>query len=365
MEMGLDGFFQPGLRKGSSGIVKDEAVKVCPAINISSSNQSANVWGEAVKIREAWSSDGLVRKMASSGGIISTLAIYLVEKKFVGGVLHVGSDSKAPLTSKFKVSKTRNEILANSGSKYSPALIFSDLFAQLKGIDGKVVFIGKPCDIIGLNNLICIYPELGEKIAFRISFFCGGMPSLNATKRLVRQAGEIDELEHLRYRGKGWPGFFTAKFKTGKVHKLPYEESWGRALGRDLAYRCKICPDGIGLSADIVVGDAWETKDGYPSFEERPGKSFVILRNKKSLNLFNEVEKDGYIQSSDYCGDQIRKIQRYQYERRVYSPYRLLPVILRFPLLFRINNLSLLSMFRLGNWKTGIGNFIGSLRRSL
>lgn len=69
---------------------------------------------------------------------------------------------------------------------------------------------------------------------------------------------------------------------------MTYNDSWGKILGRELGFRCKICPDGIGMLADISSGDSWNTKDGYPDFTEGDGKTFVLYAQIKDGNCLRK-----------------------------------------------------------------------------
>lgn len=71
-----------------------------------------------------------------------------------------------------------------------------------------------------------------------------------------------------------------------------------------------------GLLADIASGDSWNTKSGYPDFTEADGKNFCFMRTEKGLKLFKEAEEAGYIITEALNEDNVRDMQRYQYERR-------------------------------------------------
>lgn len=87
--------------------------------------------------------------------------------------------------------------------------------------------------------------------------------------------------------GEVWPGNFCAKFENGDKYEVSYNDSWGKILGKSLGFRCKICPDGIGMLADVAVGDSWNTKDGYPDFTESDGKCFCMIRTDKGQQIMN------------------------------------------------------------------------------
>ena len=123
-------------------------------------------------------------------------------------------------------------------------------------------------------------------------------------------------IRNLVYRGNGWPGYFSFMDKNGISYQKTYNDSWGKKLNRYLNFRCKICPDGIGLQADIAVGDAWETKNGYPDFSEKEGHSLIIARTAIGEKLLHDAIKDQAIVCNDLALDKIQMMQPYQFARR-------------------------------------------------
>ena len=105
---------------------------------------------------------------------------------------------------------------------------------------------------------------------------------------------DLGKLNELRYRGNGWPGNWSATYRNsdGDItqNQTTYAKSWGY-LQKYRQWRCYICPDHTGEFADIAVGDPW-----YRKVEEgEPGKSLLIARTKKGLEVIKAAEKDGYI----------------------------------------------------------------------
>ena len=151
---------------------------------------------------------------------------------------------------------------------------------------------GKPCEISALRAA-----DLTEQPPLLLSFFCAGTPSQDATEKLVSDLGGplVDRLTSLRYRGEGWPGRFVATFDGGKV-SADYEQSWGSTLGPATQWRCKICPDGIGESADVVAADSWDTDArGYPVFDEGAGQSALIARTPRGVAAVLAAEAAGFL----------------------------------------------------------------------
>ncbi len=123
-------------------------------------------------------------------------------------------------------------------------------------------------------------PMVAASFPVILSFFCAGVPSHAGGLELLAALGlDHGDVASFRYRGMGWPGRATATLRDGSERSMSYHDSWGGILSRHVQLRCKICPDGIGMTADIVCADAWECDDaGYPIFAEAPGVSLIVAR---------------------------------------------------------------------------------------
>lgn len=362
MELDSRGYYVPRidipLSKNEDKSFKD----FCPAISVIGSS-AKDFWGPLVSVREAWSSDDVIRKKAASGGVVTSLAIYILENRMVDAVLQVGVCDNHYLYNELKISRTREQIVNNAQSRYAPALSLNNLKEILDTTSGIYLFIGKPCDIAGVRNFLSLYPQYRHRIKMTISIFCAGMPSYNSTVRCWKMSGRDNDPVSIKYRGDGWPGFFVAKWSDSKVFKLTYTESWGKVLGRDLKFRCKICPDGIGSLSDIAVGDSWNTKDGYPDFEEGDGRCFVFLRTQLGCNIFDAAVSGKFVVSRDLNIHEIKIMQPYQYERRKLAGWRYIAVQIVTGCLLNYKNLGMLRFACMANLKVGLKNLLGTLRR--
>jgi coenzyme F420 hydrogenase subunit beta len=356
------GFYVPTmysqLTKQENRLIKS----LCPGIHVESSMNNGP-WGSILQINEAWSTNEAIRFKAASGGVITSLAIFLLENKCVDAILHVGVKKDSYLYNELKISRSRDEIIDNAQSRYAPALIFNSIKQILDSTNEIFAFIGKPCDIAALKNFLRLYPHYKGRVKYCFSIFCAGMPSYKATEKVWKLSGKNEEPISLRYRGEGWPGNFCAKFSDGTTFQVSYNDSWGKVLGRNLGFRCKICPDGIGMLADIAVGDSWNTKNGYPDFTESKGRSFCMIRNASGLEIFQKAVSLGYICSRDLGIDRIKELQPYQYERRKIQGFRLLPVQLITRRLLNFKGLGIYTLALKYNLNKGIRESYGTLRR--
>jgi coenzyme F420 hydrogenase subunit beta len=170
------------------------------------------------------------------------------------------------------------------------------------------VFIGKPCDVSGLRPAHNINPQLVQKTALAIGFFCAGTPSTKGTLELLK-SHRIDptSIEDFRYRGIGWPGMATAHFKdqTKPPFKLTYHESWG-FVNQYRPFRCYLCPDLTAEAADISVGDPWYREIG----EHEPGRSLILIRTLRGRKIFHQAIKQGYVTAEQCTPDIILRSQK-------------------------------------------------------
>ena len=363
MHLTQRGFYRPEI---TGEECDDKICRICPGITIQNQNRGKHfsIWGYVEQVSNAWAADSDIRRQSSSGGVTFALAIYLLESHKVDGVLHVGVQEGTYLYNKLYISRNRNDVLTRNASRYAPAEVFNhiiDIFEADK--KETFAFIGKPCDIAAMQNFITAYPKYNHKIQYYLAIFCAGMPSYKATDKALSTFNKSERPQALRYRGDGWPGYFTATYKDGTSCRMTYNESWGKILGRDLGFRCKICPDGIGLLADIASGDSWNTKNGYPDFTEADGKNFCFIRTNKGVKLFKEAEEKGYIVTEHLNINEIQHMQRYQYDRRHLVGWRIATVQCLTGGILNYNGLGFYRTALRGNMVRGIKDALGTAKR--
>lgn len=296
--------------------------QVCPGATVSpwtlsDAPQVHPFWGPHVRVLTGHSTDPEIRHTASSGGALSALALFLLRSGEVDRVLHVGMDPERPLETRVLRSTDRDDILATAGSRYAPVSPLEGLRAELEA-PGRILFIGKPCDVGAMRQLMRADPAVAARFPYLLSFFCAGTPSQDGTDRIVRALGlEPGEVAHFRYRGDGWPGFASAATADGRSARLSYAASWGDILSKEVQFRCKICPDGVGGAADVAAADAWYGGEtGYPEFEEADGRSLILTRTGKGDALVAAAEAAGALRTEPLAIDEIRLMQPSQANRK-------------------------------------------------
>jgi coenzyme F420 hydrogenase subunit beta len=160
------------------------------------------------------------------------------------------------------------------------------------------VFVGKPCDVAGATRLAAEDEVLSAGIGLSMSIFCAGTPSLAATHELLTHLGvqENDSVLEVRYRGRGWPGRMTVRFRDGssglvQTASTSYAEGWGDILQKHTQWRCRLCADHLGDHADLSIGDPWYR----PVTDGDPGQSLIVVRTERGRRILQEAMQAGVV----------------------------------------------------------------------
>ncbi|SFJ56845.1 Coenzyme F420 hydrogenase/dehydrogenase, beta subunit C-terminal domain [Celeribacter neptunius] len=295
---------RPQFSDGIAPALIREACAVCPTITsdygqlkdrddyvASVDKKTETNWGAITGIWEGYANDEELRFKGSSGGALTAIAQYCLEQLDYHAALHTGEDPDDPIRNKTRLSHTRDELLAAVGSRYSPASVCDGL-GGVEAAPKPCVVIGKPVEIAATRNAMALRPALAEKVGVTLSFFCAETPPTKATRRLMAEHGVPEEgLETLRYRGYGWPGYFTTRNagEAPRQHWI-YQRAWAYLQGFR-PWSAHLWPDGAGELADISCGDPWyEEPDG-----ENPGFSLIVARTKLGKEIIEGAIAKGYL----------------------------------------------------------------------
>ncbi len=311
-----DGHYYPVLKEKKE---IDFCSTVCPSSgHYLEFDESKLIWGSYISAWYGYSNDSVIREKASSGGVLSSLAIFLLEKKEVDGIIHVEADEATPYETIISISTSTEDVLRHAGSRYSISAPLKEINRYLDQ-EKKYAFIGKPCDVSALRSYMSIDENVKKSIKYMFSFFCAGQPSNFAQLKLLKELNclEPEKCSKLNYRGNGWPGETTCIQRDGVVQSMSYEKSWGTILGRDVKKACRFCMDGIGLCADIVCGDAWYLNENMePDFKEADGRNIILSRSELGERLLKRLSDEAYLHLEAADVSLLKNIQPYQFERR-------------------------------------------------
>lgn len=278
--------------------------KVCPIDSEISEKQPENILlGNYIKCYSGYATDNTVRYNASSGGVITALLIFALEKGIIDGALVVKMKKDKPLEPEPFIARTKEEIIKASSSKYCPVPANIALKEILESKPGeKFANVGLPCHILGMRKAEQVNKELKEKIVLRFGLFCNHVPNFHGTENLLEKFNiKQEEVIKLDYRGKGWPGYMKI-LKKNKEVLLPLLVYWkfiGSALFTSTG--CLTCNDCTSELADISFGDAW-----LPEFkDDKIGRSIIISRTQKGEEILQRAKKEKVIQLNPISSKKI------------------------------------------------------------
>ena len=290
-------------------------VEGLPKENIDDKAKHDLIWGYYLSLCYAWSTDKKIRFESSTGGLLNGLSLYLLESQKVKFILHTDGDPKQPMRSLSKFSYNKKDLVGGeSRSRYGPASPL-DKFHKALELNKPFAFVGKPCDISAIRQLSKIDQRVNELCKYLLTLVCGGFAEFTKSQDFIESFNvKEDELNIFRYRGFGNPGKMYIKTKDGREHDREYNSFWGEESTWRVPFRCKICPDAIGDSADIAALDTW--RGGSPEGEDE-GFNAAIIRTKKGFELLNDASKAGYIKIGDEINiEDINDFQPHQVNKK-------------------------------------------------
>jgi coenzyme F420 hydrogenase subunit beta len=298
-----------------------ECLEVCPGIGLVQNFEQGKMiaeleqeWGPVLEVWEGYAADPEIRYKGSSGGAVTALALYCLEEKIASAVMHIGAQCENPLQNLAVCSKSRDELITRSGSRYAPAAACEKL-DWIRDMQDRWVFIGKPCDVAALRKSQGKNSRINDNTKLAISIFCAGTPATNGTNEILNKL-EVDnrQVEEFRYRGYGWPGMTYAKLSgtENTIKQMSYQQSWNEILSKFTQFRCRLCPDSTGQFADISCGDPWYRDNKH----DEKGWSFVLVRTKLGSEIVKDAIKKGYLKLERVEPDLVPRSQKVLLSRR-------------------------------------------------
>lgn len=244
------------------------------------------------------------KSKASSGGLMTAIADHLLNGIVEGVVVsRMKYGSPGPRVETFIATKSE-ELVSAQGSKYCPVPAL-EIVRDIESFNGRVLFIGTPCQIAALRMLQKKSPTLREKIPFTMGNFCGGFRDLRETDTLIKRAGmHPKDVTSFRYRGGGQPGTMVIEDSKWQRAALPYP-GYARMTGFVKHKRCRLCVDATAELADFSCGDAW-----IPRFlSSGQAWSLVLTRSEKATKLLQEIATQGKIALAEVTIEELKKSQ--------------------------------------------------------
>jgi coenzyme F420 hydrogenase subunit beta len=234
-------------------------------------------------VQEQWMVRAQTRSLQRKGqygGTVTTLILLALEMGWIQGALLTGMGKGGEPEG--RVCRTRSEVQACAGSKYTGAGTLSALQSALEANEGLLGAVGLPCQIRALHNIHGYLSREGKPlpgVKLKIGLFCTWSLPLKKMQLKIREQGIHDPV--VKYDIPPPPAEEFQVFTRKKAYTLPLTEI------RPLVPRgCLACGDMTAEEADISVGSA----------EGVPGWNTILIRSEKGRQLFQEARSKNLLE---------------------------------------------------------------------
>ena len=199
---------------------------------------------------------------------------------------------------KLPINHNENDLKLLRQSKYvqsNKKKIFSEIKILLdKG--KKVLFVGAPCEIMGLYSFLRkIYKNL-----YTIDFLCLGTNSPKVYRKFLETLSKKykSKIKKVWFKNKtyGWNLFSTkVEFENGQSYLKDRKHDYFMRgyIGKNKFYIRESCTQcqykGFPRIADISLGDFWGLGKKYPELDENKGTSVVLINSNKGKEIYDNV----------------------------------------------------------------------------
>jgi len=251
----------------------------------------------------AYSTSQQVRERGASGGLVTALLAYLLEKDVIDGALVLGTETaengwrQTPL-----IARSVEDLCKAAKSKYLVVPMLKPL-GEMEKIEGRYAVVALPCYVHALKKYLKVSPKLRKRLKLIIGLYCNVALEPHSVDDLCEMKGvSRSALSDLEFRGGRWPGAVHASVDNAPMFKvLKNEEMKDEFNTLKLFYtpkRCNMCIDFSAEHADIAVGDPWlRGPDGEYLYPD--GYTTVLTRTDIGKTILEDAEAAGYIKTED------------------------------------------------------------------
>lgn len=249
-----------------------------------------------------FSNNDKYRDKATSGGIFSHLAKYVIEQ---GGFV-CGAVFNEKLNVQHIIIDNIKDIEKINGSKYVQSDL-GNMFNEIKLLldDNKLVlFSGTPCQVTGILKF------LGKEYSnlITVDLICHGVPSplvFDKYKKFLEEKNKSKPNKiYFRTKLTGWKSYSTyVKFDSGKeLIQKSGENPYMRGFLKDIFLRpsCSNCISSkLPRDSDITLGDFWGVQNNYKELDDDKGTSLILVNTTKGKTLIEDIKDDVNIKKCD------------------------------------------------------------------
>ncbi len=228
-------------------------------------------------------------KPKKSYGVVTSFLCYLLEDKFIDGVI---STQRVGAGGKVIIAKTKEEIIASAGNVWHvvPYTLEMKDAIESEGLYNLAI-VGLPCQMSFLRQ-IKMFPlieaNFGERISCLISLFCYGTFDQESVFNFLREKYDVEpsSIDEIKTTDKSLNVIIE-----DKQIEIPLEN-----VSQYLHSGCLLCPDYTGSPSDLSAGFVNKEK-------------VIITRTKEMDYRIREADKLGYFEIKEADKETIKKIE--------------------------------------------------------
>ncbi len=268
---------------------------ICPQINIIDDElREKHNWkppiGDFQKITVARSTNDEIRNLATDGGVVTSMLLYMIEQKAIDGAIvsrKTGPFSREPL-----IATTEEDLLNAAGSRfadlphveelgkyttYSPTLYG---LKDIRNLDlARIAVVGTPCQIHTIRKMQVLGVLPSHVVKFTIGLFCTENFSFDdlARQKLEKEMKlKLEDIVKMNIKED-----LIIDLKGDKRVHVSFED-----LDELVRPACLACTDFANDFADISVGGLG-APDGYTT---------TVVRTDIGMKRYREAVEVGYIE---------------------------------------------------------------------
>lgn len=235
--------------------------------------------------------DSEIRIKSASGGILTSVLLWLLHKKMIDGAVVTAMSEREPWLSETFIATSPEAIIKAAQSKYIITSV-NEILPQIEAFQGRLAYVGLPGQVQSIRKLQAMNDPSVRNIHYIFGPFYGNTLHFSSVKSFLRSYGEKDyhNISKLWFRYGEWPGNMRIEMKNGRVIQLPKFHA-NYLIPFHILKNSLLCTDLSNEFTDISGGDAWA-----PVYEERgKGFSMVISRSKRGQEILEQMVAEGYL----------------------------------------------------------------------
>ncbi|NVM28723.1 MAG: Coenzyme F420 hydrogenase/dehydrogenase, beta subunit C-terminal domain [Candidatus Helarchaeota archaeon] len=258
--------------------------------------------GKVRRIASARNTDPQIVEVATDGGVVTGILMYLLEKKLIDGV--IASKKIAPFKRVAAIIKTKKELLDTVGTRVCDLTqmdqelgnysTYSPISFELKKYMHKDILrlavVGTPCQIHTIRKMQILGVIPAHIIKYMLGLFC--TENFYFTEKTRKKFEEKHKFRFEDIKKMNLKEELSIYLKDGRVVRIPFSE-----LDEIMRAACRACDDFSNEYADLSFGGL-TSPEGYTT---------TILKTKTGEDIYYGALHSGYIEENEELNKQVEK----------------------------------------------------------